>query len=975
MRITMSSMARLLTLWTALLVLAACNLRQPSGYKVVHIPAKDDPTDVHVYELPNGLRVYISVNQEEPRFYSEIAVRVGGKNDPPDTTGLAHYLEHLMFKGSQQLGTVDYAAEKPLLDQITALYEEHFVEADPARRAEIYDRINALSSQAAQYAVPNEFDQLYSALGGSSMNAHTWREETVYKVELPNNRLEQWAMMESDRFANPVFRIFHTELETVYEEKNRSLDDKNDIIFEAVNEALYQKHPYRQTVLGDTDHLKRPSIKRIYDYYNTWYVPNNMAIIISGDVDPDEAIKVIAAHFSAMEAKPIPAGPALNEPPVDSVRRVTVNYPGEEYVMLAFRTAPYGHEDTWALNLVDMIMDNRSAGLINLNLNQAQRVREAGSFPLRGNDYGAQYLWGIPKDGQTLEEVEQLLLDQLETIKKGEFEDWLLEAIVNDFRKNQEQSFESNQGRVSAIRDAFINRRSWLEARHDLDRYAEVTREDIIRVANKYFADGYVAGYRKDGPSGQEKIEKPRIDPLEMDPSRRSEFAAKVLAVETEPIEPRFLDPEKEIHIDRSKDGRTVYHSANPVNHLYQLQLVVEKGTDHDNRLALATRLMDKAGTARLAPDELSKEWYRLGTDFGIGATGSQTIVTIAGLDDTFEESLALLRELLAQPSVTEQALADLVDVILNERETEKKNPPAISTALVYYNRYGDEAPNLEALTAGQLRAMTAQELIGIVREIPRTEHVITYVGPRSAQELASTLEKTFPVAPDGLAKTPDYRFRPTRKVNETEILFVDQKTAQSQIRIESAGPLVDPDRRLGVELFNEYFSGSMSAVVFQEIREARALAYSAGAIYRTGSRLGEEDLMIGVVGTQVDKTVEALEAMLDLMDNPPEEQPRFELTLAALDNQIRTNPVGFRGRISTVRAWDRLGLKGDPRESIFQSLANATIADMTGFHRETIRNQPKLISIVGDSDRIDMEALKKFGRVRIVNVDDIFPR
>jgi len=969
------TIVRLVASLMVVLLMSGCAVRQQPTYMVVHTPDAEDATDVHIYELPNGLRVYITTNSEEPRFYSEIAVRVGSKHDPEDTTGLAHYLEHLLFKGSTRLGTLDYEAEKPLLGEITALYEEHFVEEDPARRAEIYERINAVSNQAARFAVPNELDQLYGALGGTGVNAHTWREETVYKVDLPVNRIEQWAMIEADRFSNPVFRLFHTELETVYEEKNQSLDNSSWIIFEAVNNALYESHPYRQSVLGDTDHLKRPSIERIHEYFDTWYVPNNMAIIISGDVDPDETIKVIARHFSTLEAKPLPPDPPLDEPPLDSVRRVTVHYPGEEYVSLAFRTAPYGHEDMWALNLLDMILDNRTAGLINLNLNQAQRVREAGANPLPGNDYGTQMLWGIPREGQSLEEVEELLLDQLRLLKEGDFEDWILEAIVNDFRKTREQSFESNRGRVAAIREAYIGRRSWLDARHDLDRYAEVTREDIIRVANKYFSGGYVAGYRKDGPVDLELIDKPPIDPLELDPSRRSPFAASILAMEADPIEPRFLDPEEEIRVLGHGTGRTIYHSANPLNGLYQLQVIVESGTDHDTYMSIAARLMGMAGTARLAPDELMKEWYRIGTDFRIGATGDQTIVTIAGLDDTLEESLALLREVLAQPTASDEALSDLVSIILDERETERKSPPSINTALVLYNRHGEESPTLEVPTAEELRTLTTQELLARVRDIPRTEHTITYVGPRDPDELERILARSLPVSAEGLKQVPPHRFRRVRPVEETEILFVDQKTAQSEIRIESAGPHVDPTRRPDVDMFNEYFSGGMSAVVFQEIREARALAYFAGARYRTGSRIGEEDLMIGALGTQVDKTNEALEAMLDLMDNPPREQQRFDLAIAALENQIRTSPIGFRGRIGAVRSWERLGIDSDPRQEVFHSLPDATVDDMMSFHRETIHAAPKLISIVGDSERIDMEALEAIGRVRILEVDEIFLR
>ena len=186
-------------------------------YRLVHPPDPADPIQVHVYQLDNGLTVYLSENHEEPRFYAEIAVRAGSKNDPPEATGMAHYMEHMLFKGSDEIGTLDYAKEKEHLDRVEALYEEHFSATDPAERAAIYARINAEVQQAAQYAIPGEMDRLYTAMGERSLNAGTSNEFIYYRVVLPANRLPQWARIEADRFREPVFRLFQTELETVYE--------------------------------------------------------------------------------------------------------------------------------------------------------------------------------------------------------------------------------------------------------------------------------------------------------------------------------------------------------------------------------------------------------------------------------------------------------------------------------------------------------------------------------------------------------------------------------------------------------------------------------------------------------------------------------------------------------------------------------------------------------------------------------------
>ena len=281
-RITLKEWAQLFLVLLMATVLAACGdaielttteNSQPEpevslGYARINESNECDPLDTHIYELDNGLQVYLTENHEEPRFYAEIAVRAGSKHDPADGTGLAHYLEHLLFKGNENLGTLDYEAEKPYLDAIVELYEQHFVETDESRRAEIYSEINRVAQQAAEFAVPNEIDKLYNSMGGSGLNAHTWYEETVYKVGLPSNRIHQWAEIESDRFINPVFRLFHTELETVYEEKNRTLDNGGRIIGTAIDDLLYKIHPYgQQPTIGTVDHLKNPSLVYIQDYF------------------------------------------------------------------------------------------------------------------------------------------------------------------------------------------------------------------------------------------------------------------------------------------------------------------------------------------------------------------------------------------------------------------------------------------------------------------------------------------------------------------------------------------------------------------------------------------------------------------------------------------------------------------------------------------------------------------------------------
>lgn len=958
-----------------LLVAVLCGLVSSldAAYTRIHEPGSDDPMAAHIFRLDNGLTVYLTENHQTPRFYAEIIVRAGSKHDPAESTGLAHYLEHMLFKGTQNIGSLDYEKEKAHLDRITGLYEEHFSETDPEKRKAIYAEINKESQLAAAYAIPNEIDKLYKAMGGTGLNAHTWHEETVYRINLPANRLRHWAVIESERFRNAVFRLFQSELETVYEEKNRSMDNKDRIISYAVADLLYKKHPYgQQTTIGKVEHLKNPSLKNMYRFYNTYYVPNNMAIAISGDIRIDETIKLIDGHFSGWRKGTLPQLPDWEEAPLNGVERAKVKYQGEEFALLAFRTASRNHEDADALKLLDMILDNATAGLINLNLNQKQRVRRAGSYPTLYNDHGAQYLWGIPKKGQTLEELEQLLLDQIEIVKSGGFEDWILPAIVTDFKKYEKREMESDNARVRRMRNSFLAHQDWSHTAGEIARLEKVTKADVVRVARKYFADNYVAGYRLDEQHEIPKIPKPQIDKIDIDATRQSAFAGNVLSMPAEEIEPTFVDPDKDYRIAEYHDGVRLYYSRNPINDLFTLSFTVDLGNNQNNRMGVAARLLDKSGTGRHTSEALKKEWYKLGTEFSLSAGNNETTVTISGLDENFDASLALMAELVSNPSADKATLEQLVGIILGEREDTKKNHRTIQGGVVLNNRYGEASRYLRMLPNEALRELSVEELHGLVRGLLEFKHTIAYTGSLPLEQVTAALKKTHRVSGD-LADPPPYRFYKARTPEKTEIRFFDKSLAQALVYIEFGDVDYNEASVPATELYNSYFGGGMSGIVFQELREARALAYSAWARYFNGNRKGDQNLLAGSIACQPDKTIEAVAAFIDLIDNMPVTPERFEEARTSILNRYRTSKISFRRVLGSVRSWERLGVPVDPRKSRFERIQAAEMDDMLGFYGKHLKNRVKLISIVGDKNKIDLAALEKFGTVSEVGLEDIF--
>ena len=944
----------------------------PAEYKLLHGPDPKDPMQAHIYQLDNGLTVYLSQNKEEPRFYAEIAVRAGSKHDPQDATGIAHYLEHMLFKGSQKIGTLDYEKEKVHLDRIEALYEQHFGETDPEKRAAIYAQINAENQLAAAYAIPNELDRLYTAMGERGVNAHTWVEETVYKVELPANRLAQWAKTEAERFHEPVFRLFQTELETVYEEKNRSLDNKGRVIRQAVQEQFYKVHPYRVTTLGTVEHLKNPSLKRMYEFYRTYYVPNNMAIFISGDIDIDETIQLIEREFSLWERGELPPFPDYEEPALNAVERVEVQYPGEEYVLLAFRTAKRTHEDAEALQILDMILDNATAGLINLNLNQQQKVRQAGSYPYLLNDYGAQYLWGIPKQGQTLEEVEALLLEQIDLIKEGQFEDWIIPAIVTDFGKSVKQRQESNSSRVGLMRDSYLGFEEWSHAVRALDRMAKIDKRDIVEVANRYFNGGYVAGYRRDGEQDIPEITKPPIDKIDIDASRQSAFFAKIMAMPFAEIEPTYLVPERDFTTRELAGGNKLYYARNPLNDLFDFSIAIDLGSLTENRLPIARELLDKSGTARFTSEALKKEWYKLGTDFRMSVGDQETTISISGLDANFAATLALLSELMHGPTTDDATLAELQAIIIDRRDDALKDHRTIHEALYRYHRLGDRAYYRRVLSNAEVRALERQELMDLLRGLLAYRQTLSYTGSQTIGDVQAILAQHYSL-PASPVEPPPYQVLDFTQPEKTQLYFFDKEMAQALVRIEYVDVPYQAALEPAIELFNDYFYGGMAGIVFQEIREARALAYSVGALYFNGHDQADYNYMVGGMGTQADKTPEAVAAFVGLLDDMPASPERFAAAQLSVINKYRTERLGFRSVLGAVRGWERKGLAGDPRAERFAQIQASNLDEVLKFYRQHIEGRPKLISITGDKSKMDLEALAAQGEIIELGLEDLF--
>ncbi len=943
----------------------------PAEKEYTYETAPNDPLNARIYTLDNGLRVYLSDYEEAPRIQTFIAVRAGSKNDPADATGLAHYLEHMVFKGTTELGTRDWEKEKVELDKIEALYEKYRATKDEAARKKIYAQIDSVSGVAATYAVANEYDKILGAIGAKGTNAYTWVDQTVYTNDIPSNQLERWIELEADRFGDMVPRIFHTELEAVYEEKNRSLDSDGRKVAEVINTALFPTHQYgTQTTIGTIEHLKNPSITEIKKYYDKYYIPNNMAIAMSGDLDFDQTIRLIDKYWGSMEKEPEPAFTVAKEQPIQQPIVKEVLGPDAENVSIAFRTPGINERDALVIQMISNLLYNGQAGLIDLNLNQQQKVLQAYAYDTPMKDYGTFRMTGMPRQGQTLDQVRDLLLQQLELIKKGNFDESLIQAVVNNDKINTMKAYEDNSNRADAFVTAFIYEMPWEKFVGRPAEFAQITKKDVMDVANKYFGNNYVLVYKKTGkdPNAQ-KVEKPAITPVAVNRDAQSEYYKAFMAKEVQPLEPVFIDYTKDITESKLKQNIPLLYTKNKDNELFQLYYILDMGTNNDPKLGMAVNYLKYLGTDKYTAEQLQKEFYQLGTSFDVFSSGDQVYVSLTGLDENFEKGLNLFESVLANAKPDQKALNDMVAGVLKAREDAKKNKGVIlQQAMMNYAKYGPKNPFNTVLSEKQLKALKPQELVSIIKSIPTYEHRVLYYGPRETDNLVAALNTGHNV-PATLKPVPAEKVYKEIDFTQPTVYFTDYNMVQAEMMFVSKSVPYTKDIIPVVRLYNEYMGG----IVFQDLRESKALAYSTYSYYGTASKKDRANYLVSYIGAQADKLSEAMAGMQALLTDMPLADANFQNAQAALRNSISTERITKSGILFDYERAKKLGLNYDIRQDVYQSANSMTFDQLKEFQQKYVKAQPQAMLVIGSKDKLNFKELEKYGKVKQLTLKELF--
>ena len=950
------------------------NSNSQAAYKYKYETADNDITNTLIYTLDNGLKIYMSINKDEPRIQTNIAVNTGSKQDPSDATGLAHYLEHMVFKGTSKIATINWEKEKIILNEISNLYEKRRNTSDENKRKAIYRKIDSLSGLAAQYAVPNEYDKMVSSIGAKGTNAYTSSERTVYINEIPSNEFEKWLSIEAERFSELVLRLFHTELEAVYEEYNRGKDNDYWLAYETMSAKLFKKHTYgTQTTIGTGEHLKNPSMEKIHQYFNEWYVPNNMAIILSGDINPDITVDLIKQYFGSFEAKEVPTFKAAVEDEITEPEYVTVTGTNTAWVNIGYRLPGVKNEDIFMIDLFDNLLNNGQAGLIDLNLIKAQKVLDAYSSENVMRDYSTFELSGVPRDGQNLDEVKELLLAEIEKIKSGDFEEWMLKAVIKNFKLREQEGLLYNRVRASIMTDAFILGKEWSDVVNTNEKLNKVTKQDIIDFANKYFKNNYVVVYKENGERNSPKVEKPEITQIPLNRDTFSVFAKNFYSNVSSRLNPIYDDYSREITIDSLKSGVKLYHVENKSNETFSLNYILEMGAYSDKEMAMAVEYLEYLGTDKYSANELQLELFKLGLYYDVYAAQERVYVTLSGLDESIEEGIQLFEHILANVQADTIALENTILDKLKEREDAKLSKRSILYGgLLNYGQYGDDSPIKHKLDKEELDNLDANNLVAKIKDLTSYEHYIYYYGRKEVSQVKSLLNM-YHNTPNELQPIKQSKKFSELSMDSNKVYFVNYDMVQSELMmLSNVGPY-DENLLATGRVFNEYFGSGLSSIIFQEIRESKALAYSAYSVFTSPNKLDKSHYVRAYVGTQVDKLDDAKIAMIDLMNNMPEVEDQFQSAKIAALKKIETSRTKRASLFWKYLSSKEMGRNFDINQKIYPEIKNLELQDIKEFFNTKVKGNNYTYLVIGNRELVDMEVLEKMGELKELSLEEIF--
>ncbi len=934
--------------------------------------------EVKEHKLKNGLTVWLNEDHSQPKVFGAVVVKAGAK-DCPDT-GIAHYFEHMMFKGTDKIGTVDYDAEKTLLDSIALKYDELAATEDEAARSQIQKEINELSIRSSDYVIPNEFNRLISKYGGSGLNAATSYDATIYFNTFSPQYMSQWAEINSERLLNPVFRLFQSELETVYEEKNMYGDFIGGPVMDRLLARYFAPHPYAYPIIGSTKNLKNPRLTEMRKFFEEYYVASNMGLILSGDFDTEAVLPVLEKTFSRIRPGEAPKHDIVALPPFKGKEKMKIKFPVPlvKAMGMGFRGVPANHEDQVALAVaVNMLNNANGTGFLD-KLMVDRKIMASMAMNESMNEAGILAVAVIPKlMFQTYGGAEKLVWKEINRVKEGDFSDEIFNSLKQEQRRQYASNLENIDSRARIMMSLYSQGKSWEDYLQEVSGIDALTKEDVVRVARKYFSENYLCVTKTTGKYPKDNLTKPDFSPIVPKNSEASsEYAKQLEQLPVQEVKPCFIDFQKDVETVSLTPLATLYATANPVTDIFTLNLVYQVGTLEQPKLMHLANYLQFLGTDSLSFHEFRTRLQVLGSTISFDATDKQFFMRITGFDKHFKETVQLAGDFIRHVKADDKQICQVIN---DAKVTEKaffESSDNIANALLEKVKYGEQSRFLTKLSLSEVKKLKGKELLDAFVQVRQTECDLLYCGTLPVAQVREEIEASLPLKEITVAVNAPYH-RDAKKYDKPTVYFMDMPTASQSIVYGYAKGEVTDDAwsRHAARLFSVYFGGDMSSLMFQEIREFRSLAYRVSGRYilpphKLEGKAGE---FVTMLSTQSDKTLDALGIMNSLIHEMPEKEERISTVKQSIVNQVNNDFPSFREVPEKVAGFRRNGFDNDPSEALLSGISDMDMKDIIRFYRHNVRLKPVVYVIVGNSRRIDMKQLETYGNVIRLRKKDIY--
>ncbi len=933
---------------------------------------------VKEYRLENGLTVWLNEDHSQPKVFGAVVVKAGAK-DCPDT-GIAHYFEHMMFKGTDRIGTLDYESEKVLLDSIAMKYDELAMTEDTVARARLQKEINELSIRSSEYVIPNEFNRLINRFGGSGLNAATSYDATIYFNTFSPQYMVQWAEINSERLINPVFRLFQSELETVYEEKNMYGDFIGGQVMDTLMARYFGPHPYAYPIIGSTKNLKNPRLTEMHKFFEDYYVASNMALILSGDFDAQQVMPILEKAFSRIRSGNAPKQEKVMLPPFNGRETMKVKFPIPfiKAMGLGFRGVSANHEDQVALNIaVNLLNNSNGTGYLD-KLMVEHKLMGALAINESMNEAGILAVAIMPKLLiQSYSSAEKMVWDEINRVKNGDFSDEMFNSLKLEQKRQYASSLENIDSRATIMMNLFSQGKSWNDYLNEVARIESITKEDVVRVAQKYFSNNYLCVTKSTGKYPKDNLPKPAFSPVvPRNADASSSYAKQLEKIPEQQVAPRIIDFEKDVKTSKLTPLVTLYTTPNPLNDIFTLNISYGIGALEQPELMQLTNYLQLLGTESLSFEQFRSRLQSIGSTLAFDVTPDAFVMKVTGFDNHIDETMELVGDFIRHAKADDKKLRQIVDDAKVSEKAFFKSGDNVASALLEQVKYGDQSRYLRKLSLSQIKKLKGKDMLAIYDKVRSVQCDLHYCGTLPVEKVIGTIRQHLPLERTTVASNSPY-YRELKQYDRPTVFFIDMPDmAQSIVYGYVKGdPVDDKASRHASRLFSVYFGGDMSSLMFQEIREFRSFAYRTSGRYQLPNHAhkGTAGSFTAMLSTQSDKTLDALGVLDSLIREIPLKPERMEAVKQTLVNRINNDYPPFRNLSEKVASTRMEGFDRDPAEEFLRDIATMDMQDISRFYREQISGRPVVYVIAGNRKHIDMKKLAKYGTIIKVKKKDIY--